>query len=138
MPDGMSVIEGFYAAFKKSDWKALSASFAPDCVTVTPGGPVNVEQHEQMIKSFKTALPDAHMVVRNTVHAGEWIAVEGHFKGKHEKDLVGPAGTIPPKGKTIDLPYADFFRIRGGKIVEHRVYWDQMAMLQQLGAMPGA
>jgi len=137
MTEGLALVEKFYGSFKKADWKALSATFAANCVTVTPGGPVNVEQHEQMIRSFKIALPDAQMEITNKVESGEWIAIEGRFKGKHEKDLVGPAGTIPAKGKNLDLPYADFFRVRDGKIVEHRVYWDQASMLAQLGAMPG-
>jgi ketosteroid isomerase-like protein len=34
------------------------------------------------------------------------------------------------------MPFADYFRVRDGKIVEHEVIWDQMGMLAQLGALP--
>ena len=61
----------------------------------------------------------------------DWLAVEGHFRGRHEKDLVGPQGTIAAQGKDLNMPYADFFRIRNGKIIEHNVYWDQVGMLAQ-------
>ena len=39
----------------------------------------------------------------------------------------------PPSGATIDLPFADFARIDDDKIVEYRTYYDQAALLTQLG-----
>jgi steroid delta-isomerase-like uncharacterized protein len=137
MSQAKAVVERFYGAIPGADYKTLKDCFAPDCMTVTPNGAVNNDQHEQMLQMFKAALPDAHMKVAHLVEAGEWVIVEGHFCGTHEKDLVTPEGAIPAKGKKLELPYADFFRIRDGKIQEHRVYWDQMTMLAQLGAVPG-
>jgi ketosteroid isomerase-like protein len=34
---------------------------------------------------------------------------------------------------TIDLLFADFSRIRNGKIVAYRTYYDQTSLLTQLG-----
>ena len=136
MSETMAVIEKFYAAFEKSEWQVIRDCFAPDCMTVTPSGAMNVEQHEQFGKAFKAAFPAGRMKVKNSVVSGEWVAVEGAFVGRHEKDLVGPQGTIPAQGKDLNMPFGDFFRIRNGKIIEHNVYWDQVGMLAQLGAMP--
>jgi ketosteroid isomerase-like protein len=36
----------------------------------------------------------------------------------------------------LDMPATDYFRVRGGRIVEHEVIWDQMGFLAQLGALP--
>jgi ketosteroid isomerase-like protein len=136
MGQAHAVVEKFYGSFQRSDWPGVRDLFAPDCITVTPSGAMNVDQHEQFGKAFKAAFPAARMELRHAVESGDWIAVEGHFVGKHEHDLVGPSGTIKAQGKDLKMPYADFFRISEGKIVEHRVYWDQVGMLVQLGAMP--
>jgi hypothetical protein len=34
------------------------------------------------------------------------------------------------------VPFADFFRLGEDTFVEHRVYWDQAAMLAQLSPAP--
>jgi ketosteroid isomerase-like protein len=53
--------------------------------------------------------------------------------GTQTGDLVTPQGTLPASGNRLDLPYADYFRVADGRIVEHRVYRDQAGMLAQLG-----
>jgi ketosteroid isomerase-like protein len=136
MGQELGFVEKFYGSFQKADWQAVRDLFAPDCITVTPSGAMTVEQHEQFGRAFKAAFPAARMEIKHAIESNEWIAIEGHFVGRHENDLVGPGGTIKAQGKDMKLPYADFFRIKGGKIVEHRVYWDQMGMLAQLGALP--
>ncbi|MFP5319695.1 MAG: hypothetical protein ACLGI2_15535 [Acidimicrobiia bacterium] len=49
---------------------------------------------------------------------------------------MSPQGTIPASGWPLDLPFADYFRVSDGRIVEHDVIWDQLGFLAQLGAMP--
>jgi predicted ester cyclase len=90
--------------------------------------------HERFLGAFKAALPDAHMVIVNAVESGDEIFVEGRFRGTHSGDLVTPQGTLPASGGALDLPYADYFRVANGKIVAHHVFWDQAAMMGQLGA----
>jgi ketosteroid isomerase-like protein len=136
MSQNLGVIERFYSTFSKGDWEAANACFAPECLTVMPSGSMNQKEHEQLGRAFKAAIPDARMNIEHTIESGEWVAVRGRFGGKHTGDMVSPGGTIKPQGKTLDLPFCDCFRIKNGKIVEHVVYYDQMTMLVQLGAMP--
>jgi len=49
-----------------------------------------------------------------------------------------PTGEIPPTGRHFEFPYVDILQARDGKVVSHRVYFDQVAFLAQLGLMPGA
>jgi ketosteroid isomerase-like protein len=35
----------------------------------------------------------------------------------------------------VTFPFADFFQVRDGRCVSHRIYWDNMAMMAQLGAL---
>jgi steroid delta-isomerase-like uncharacterized protein len=136
MGPAREAVERFYAAVGAGDFAGLTACFGPDCATVTPAGTMDPAAHEGFIRAFKAALPDAHMAVEKAVEAGDEVFVAGRFQGTHAGDLVTPQGALPASGNRLDLPYADYFRVEGGKIVEHRVYWDQADMLAQLGAGP--
>jgi predicted ester cyclase len=43
---------------------------------------------------------------------------------------------MPPSGKTVAVPGVQIDRFSGGKIVEGWTLFDQLGMLQQLGAVP--
>ncbi len=136
MGEALDLAKHFYERFGAGDLAGVTALFADDCTTVTPAGSFNNEEHEAFGRSFKVGLPDAHMELVRAVEAGDEVYVTGRFQGTHEGDLVSPQGTIPASGNSLDLPFADYFRVRDGRIVEHEVIWDQMGMLAQLGAPP--
>ncbi len=135
MGEALDMAKRFYAAFEAGDFEGGSALFAPDCTNVTPAGSMAVDEHEQFGRAFKDGLPNARMVIEDAVEAGDAVAIRGRFRGTHTGDLVSPEGSIPASGRELDMPFADFLRVRDGRIVEHHVYWDQMGMLAQLGAL---
>jgi ketosteroid isomerase-like protein len=136
MGEARDVAERFYERFGGDDLAGVTALFADGCSTVTPAGTFDKVEHEAFGRAFRDAFPDARMVVVRAVEAGDEVYVTGRFEGTHEGDLVAPQGTIPASGRSLAMPFADYFRVRAGKIVEHEVIWDQMGMLAQLGALP--
>lgn len=136
MGEARELAERYYERFGTGDLEGAAELFADDCATVTPSGTFTVAQHVDFGRVFRNALPDAHMELVRAVEANDEVYITGRFKGTHEGDLVSPEGTIPASGNALDMPFADYFRVSGGKIVEHEVIWDQMTMLGQLGAMP--
>jgi len=130
--------ERFYERFGAGDLDGALRLFAADCVTVTPVGALSNAEHQAFGQAFRDALPDARMDVVRTIESGNEVSVSGRFKGTHQGDLVSPQGTIPASGNTIDVPFAEYWRVDGGKIVAHEVIWDQLGMLAQLGAAPGS
>src|SRR5436190_652703 len=76
--------------------------------------------------------------LRIGVESGDEVVVLGHFQGTHSGDLASPGGTIPASGNTLNLRFMDYFKVDAGKIVDHQTIFDQVEMLTQLGAMPGA
>ena len=74
-------------------------------------------------------------IVERIYEAGDTVIVEGRFTGTNTGPLEGPEGETPPSGRKVDLPFADFSRLSDGKIVEYRTYYDQVALLTQLGLM---
>ncbi len=138
MGEARDVVDRFYGSAGAGDLKAVSACFADACITVTPAGAFDKAEHEAFFGSFKAALPDAHMTVVRAVESGNEVFVSGRFQGTHQGDLVTPQGTVPASGNALDLPYADYFRVENGEIVEHEVVWDSMTMMAQLGVESGS
>ena len=87
----------------------------------------------EYLDGLKGPLPDARAVIERIYEAGDTVIVEGRFTGTNTGPLVGPEGPLPPSGRKVDLPFADFSRLSGGKIVDYRTYYDQVALLTQLG-----
>ena len=124
--------ERFYERFAAGDLDGASALFSSDCTHVTPAGRQDANAWKTFAEAFRTALPDAHMEVVSVVESGDAVAVQARFKGTHRGPLATPQGEVPASGNTIDMPFADFFRLGDGTFVEHRVYWDQADLMSQL------
>jgi ketosteroid isomerase-like protein len=86
---------------------------------------------------FRAAAPDKRLVALRAFEDGDAIVVEGVSSGTQTGDLVGPGGTIPPSGRTCSLPCVGFLPARDGKILSHRIYWDNATFMVRLGVMPG-
>lgn len=52
--------------------------------------------------------------------------------GTHKGDLLGVLAT----GRPIKITGIDIFRVQDGKLAELWQNWDQLQMLQQIGAVP--
>jgi steroid delta-isomerase-like uncharacterized protein len=52
--------------------------------------------------------------------------------GTHKGDLLG----VPATGRPIKITGIDIFRVQDGKLAELWQNWDQLQMLQQIGAVP--
>jgi predicted ester cyclase len=63
------------------------------------------------------------------VVASEWSAT-----GTHTGSFLG----VPPTGRAAVTRGVSLTRLAGFKIVEERVYFDRLALLQQFGVAPGA
>jgi ketosteroid isomerase-like protein len=115
---GREAAERYYGLFAAGDFPAATALFAPGCATVTPAGSMDPAQHEAFARAFKAGLPDARMELVRAVESGDEVFIEGRFVGTHTGDLVTPQGTLPASGNRLEMPYADYFRVDGGKVVD--------------------
>jgi steroid delta-isomerase-like uncharacterized protein len=137
MGEARPTVDRYYACFAASDWEAARDCYADDCITVMPGMQLDNDAHMAVGRAFKAAMPDGRMEVVRAVENDDEVFVGGTFRGSHTGDMVTPQGSIPASGNELALPFADYFRIEDGRIVEHNVVFDQLTMLTQLGAAPG-
>jgi predicted ester cyclase len=137
MGDQRNVVQEFYERFGDGDLDAAVALFAAGVRINDPGlGPVEgLEALRSYLDGLKGPVPDALAIVERMFEVGDTVIVEGRFTGTNTGPLPGPDGDLPPLGRTIDLPFADFARISDHRIVEYRTYYDQIALLTQLGLM---
>lgn len=61
-----------------------------------------------------------------------WTCSMGHFLGLFDHDWLG----IPATRKMLFLPYAEFHRIKNGKIAESALFVDIVRVMQQAGIDP--
>jgi steroid delta-isomerase-like uncharacterized protein len=137
MSDLQELLRTHYEGVNSGDLDKALSVFDPDCEIVTPQGPMRGAAAQRALgEAFRAAAPDNRLEALRTFEDGDTIIVEGVYSGTHTGDLAGPGGTIPASGRTFSLPYVDLFQARAGKIVAHRIYWDNATFMAQLGATP--
>ena len=121
------------------DLDALAALHAEDCELIdtatgeTFHGPDGARQSMQ---NWYTPFPDANVEIVNLIAGDDWAAVESIGRGTHTGPLSGPDGDVAPTGKSLALPFCSTLRVKDGKIVGGRDYYNLADVMQQLGLMP--
>jgi ketosteroid isomerase-like protein len=138
MAELTELVKRYYEAFNRGDLDEAARAFSPDVETIEPGAGTirGVDQWKAYGAGFRRAMPDARLNFKSAVEQGNTLAVEGTFTGTHTGPLLTPTGEVAPTGRSIELPYIDVYTAEGGLLVTHRVYYDQITMLAQLGLIP--
>jgi len=88
-------------------------------------------------RQLSEAIPDARYEPLYAHEAGDTAIDEGYFAGTNTGPLLVATGeTIPATGKQVRVRSCDAVTVRGGRIMSHRFYFDQMEFLSQLGLAP--
>jgi ketosteroid isomerase-like protein len=126
------------ATFNAHDLIGFAEVLADNVVFKAPGG-MHGEGKAACAAFFGgwfAAFPDAHVEVQ-AVHIMDDFAVEeGIFTGTQDGVLRGPAGDIPPTGRSVEVDYVHVLRYRDGKHVSFNLMFDRLMMLEQLGVVP--
>jgi steroid delta-isomerase-like uncharacterized protein len=106
---------------------------APDYMYHAPAmevrGPEGIKQVFAMLRG---AFPDWSETIEDLVAAGDRVVFRVTGRGTHRSEFMG----IPPTGQQVVVAGIDIVRLEGGKIAEHWAVFDQLGLLQQLGAIP--
>ena len=93
---------------------------------------INDDELKEHIRVAEEAFPLYRLDAEEILAEGDLVSVRGRVRGVHRGSLMG----IPPTEKSVDVSIFMTYRIAGGKIVEHWMLMDNMAMMQQIGAIP--
>lgn len=132
--DNAAVVRQWFQAFNDGDMQAEAAARATDFTAHIPGvpGPLDGEGWRQFIGMFFGGFPNMRLVIEDLIAAGDRVAVRWTFHGTHQGDFH----RIPPTGRQVTMSVIEINRVSDGKVAEHWVQFDQLGVLQQLGAVP--
>lgn len=119
-------------------WDSLAVSHAENIKVYYPDGTVTeglFPQHIDMLKPLFVFAPDTKI----TTHpirfgSGDYTAVIGEMEGTFSKPMpAGNGKTIPPTGKKFKLRMCTIGHWKEGKMTEEHLFWDNQAMMKQIG-----
>ncbi|HZG68652.1 MAG TPA: ester cyclase [Herpetosiphonaceae bacterium] len=108
----------------------IAATDIHDYGMVQAGYPVGLATFHQHIALFRTAFPDIVATVDALIGDGDHVVAIWTATGTHRTTWFG----IEPTGKRVTATNSSVLRLRGGKIVEYRVFTDRLSFLEQVGA----
>lgn len=136
MSTPLDLLRRHLAAADAGDYDADEALFDPDVQTITPGGALHGwKEFRAMNETLLSAATQPHHEIVRSFTDGDTAIIEGVFTARHTGPMPTPDGELPPTGNTVSFPFACFFQVRDGRCVSYHIYFDNMAMLAQLGAL---
>jgi len=96
------------------------------------GVPPTREGFKQSVIALKTAFPDLHYTIDDSIESGDRIVHHLTASGTMKGDFMG----IPATGKRATWTEIHIGRVANGRLTEHWGLVDQLGMLVQLGVVP--
>jgi len=90
------------------------------------------QQIAQFVAHVRTAFPDVRLYVKEIVAEGDHLAAHWTVTGTQKGEYQG----IPATGRRVEINGMSLDRLKDGKIVTEHVYFDRLALLEQLGRAP--
>lgn len=130
--DALEIAQRYFDAWNRRDADAIMATFAPDGTYSDPtaGSGLTGAAIGAYARGLWQAFPDLAFEVVSAGEAGAGqVAAQWLMKGTNK----GPFGGLPPTGRSVSLPGADFIRVEGGTIKSVTGYFDSRVVPDQLG-----
>jgi predicted ester cyclase len=123
----------------RHDLGQMDAFFAPNFInhledSDTASELTAVERAKIVFREMFAAFPDLHVTIQDQLAEGEKVVTHKLFQGTHQGVFMG----VAPTGKQIAFTVIDILRLDQGKVVEHWAIQDRLALMQQLGMLPGS
>ncbi len=93
--------------------------------------PLDLAGHQQFAAMFYGAFPDLYHTIDDVVGESDRAAVRFTLRGTQTGDFMG----LPATGEPVVISAIAILRIVDGKVTELHGEFDQLGLLQQLGAV---
>ena len=136
MEDVEQIVRKFHESWDLKDPDRGAAVISEDChfEDVARGellhGP---EAYKRDYVRWRTAFPDGALEITNVIVEGNWAVVEFTNRGTQTGPLQSSLGEFPPSGRFMEVRYCSVMRVKDGKVVEGRDYYDSASIARQLG-----
>ena len=124
--------------YSNQKWDKFSISHDKNIKVYYPDGNVTVgldPQHLDALKPMFVFAPDTKIISHPVrFGSGDWTAVIGEMEGTFSQPMpVGDGKTIAPTSKRFKLSMATIGHWQDGKMIEEYLFWDNQALLNQIG-----
>ena len=134
MPNNVEIITRFELGFRAGDQATIDELCDPGFVDHNPA-----PGHEPTLAGFKekiaymcSCFPDLTEDLREIIASGETAATRWVLTGSLQREFMG----IPPARQPITVEGMNFYRLSDGRVTDIWTQFDELSMMQQLGAIP--
>ena len=138
MTSNRDLLERAVDVYNAGDLDAYVDLYSDDAVLTTPEGTFKgrAELRERFARELD-ALSDFKFTMLSYLEDGDTFADEFIFAGRHTGTLRLPDGTdLPATGRRVEVKGMEFVQVRDGKMAVDNLYYDNVAVLVQLGLIP--
>jgi steroid delta-isomerase-like uncharacterized protein len=130
--DSGELLDRFYRAAEVGDAAALRALLDPDCLLRENGATVlsGVDAALVRIERLRKELPDLRVASEGRLTRGKQVVERWSCSFTHREEIL----CIPASGRSVRLSGVAWVTLHEGRIREVSVWWDNLALLRQLGA----
>jgi steroid delta-isomerase-like uncharacterized protein len=122
----------YFDAWNRRDPEAIAAALALDGTYADPSVPdgLGPEATAAYAAGLFAGFPDLAFEVESEVEHGDGlVAAQWRMTGTNRGSFLG----LPPTGRAVDLPGADFIRVEGERVRSVTGYFDSAVVPRQLG-----
>ena len=133
--ENLQVIREAYEAYNAHDVERFVTMLDEGIVVESDSIPASASDREgvrHIVQETLTAFPDIHFNIEQMIASGDYVVVRLRLRGTHRGELQG----VQPTNRPVDLRSCVVYEVKKGKVVGAQVYWDRVALLQQLGKLP--
>lgn len=123
-------------AYNEKDWDAVRSAITPDFVydeVATNRKAEGLEDVVEVWKGWARAMPDSKATFEDPIVENDTVIIRMTWTGTHTGPLTLPDGEVPATGKPVVFRSCQFYRVKNGKAVSMRQYFDMFTILSQLG-----
>lgn len=138
MSNYSDLLDHYVERYNAGDLAAVMDLYADDAVQLMPDGIFNGrDEIERRLALELNAFTDIRHSVERFLEQDEVFADEFIFRGTHTATVRLPDGTnLAPTGRRVEIRGMELVQMRDGKIIVDNLYYDNVAVLAQLGLLP--
>lgn len=133
MSDNEEVRQRFVAfrerLYGRHDLAAVDEMVHPDFISDSPLIAPGIAGYKAFARMLQAALPDLRALRQDVVVEGDRLMAMAQWQGTHRGPLLGAA----PTGAVLRFATADLYRLRDGRLAEHRDVVDRLDASIALG-----
>ena len=134
--DNVTVARIFHESWDNRDPDKGASVIADGCMFVdVPRGEnqIGPDGYRKDYERWRTAFPDGRVKITNLIAQGDWVVVEFTNSGTNTGPLKSAIGDFLPTNRKVEALYCSVMRIKNGKVISGRDYYDVDSILRQLG-----